>query len=592
MSAADPRPESESAALRRHLIKWLRDQEGGAGSALRRAGRLGAFAGALVIPQAWFLAYGIARVVVGGATLADVLPWLLPVPLIMLVRFAITQWADRMALAGALAVKGQLRTALVRKLQALGTDYVQARSSGALATVVIDGVEALQPYYARYRPNLAVLYVVPLAIAAFVLPRDWISGLVLLVTAPVIPLFMFLIGHGTERLNQRQWRKLAQLSGRLLDALRHLTTIKLFNAAGREAESLARVSDEYRRTTMSVLRVAFLSSLALEFFATVGIALVAVLIGFRLLDGMMGFGVGLFALLLAPEFYAPLRRLGADYHARMEALAAAEGVVAVLEAPEPVRGTEEPRLPEKIAISFEDVGFAYGEMPALRGATLVLEPGTVTALVGASGSGKSTLLSLLATHRLPHGGRVMVAGHDLASISPSHWLRHVALVPQRPYLFAGSILDNIRLGQPDAPQSAVEAAATSAAIHDFIVSLPKGYATPVGEHGHTLSGGQAQRLALARAFLKPASVVLMDEGTAGLDHALEDDVGAALARLARGRTVLVIAHRLRTVQLADRIAVMAHGRIVETGSPAELGATDSRYARMLRADEEAEWAAI
>ncbi|MDM0014629.1 thiol reductant ABC exporter subunit CydD [Variovorax sp. J22P168] len=591
MSAAAPLADSESAALRRRLIQWLRDQEGGAGSTLRRAGMLGAFAGALVIPQAWFLAYGIALVVVGGATLAEALPWLLPVPPIMLVRFGITQWADRMALGGAIAVKGHVRAALVRKLQALGTDYVQARSSGALATVVIDGVEALQPYYARYRPNLAVLYVVPLAIAAVVLPRDWISGLVLLVTAPVIPLFMFLIGHGTERLNQRQWRKLAQLSGRLLDALRHLTTIKLFNAAGREADSLARVSDEYRRTTMSVLRVAFLSSLALEFFATVGIALVAVLIGFRLLDGMMGFGVGLFALLLAPEFYAPLRRLGADYHARMEALAAAEGVVAVLEASEPRRGTGEPSLPEKIAISFEDVAFAYGETPALQGATLALEPGTVTALVGASGSGKSTLLSLLATQRVPHGGRVVVAGHDLASISPSHWLQQVALVPQRPYLFAGSIRDNIRLGQPDAPQSAVEAVATSAAIHDFIMSLPDGYATPVGEHGHTLSGGQAQRLALARAFLKPAPVVLMDEGTAGLDHALEDDVGAALARLARGRTVLVIAHRLRTVQLADRIAVMEGGRIVEAGSPSELGAADTRFARMLRADEEAAWAA-
>lgn len=590
---ASPPPLEASALSRRALARWLRARQNDGSQALRRAGMLGALAGALVVPQAWFLAHGIAPVVVGSAGLAAVLPWLLPVPALLLLRFVLTLAADRAALRGTLEVKRAVRDALVRKLQALGPQYVQDRSSGELATTVVDGVEALQPYYLRYVPHMTALAIVPVVIAACVLPRDWISGAVLLVTAPVIPLFMFLIGHGTERLNQQQWRKLAQLSGRLLDALQRLTTIKLFNAAQREAALLARVADDYRRTTMAVLRMAFLSSLALEFFATVGIALVAVLIGFRLLEAELGFEVGLFALLLAPEFYAPLRRMGADYHARMEAIAAAERIVDVLDAPVSVAGRARPALTRRIEIDCENVEFAYDpERPALRGATLVLEPGTTTALVGRSGAGKSTLLSLLLGQRAPQSGRIRVGGHDLAELDPAYWLQHVAMVPQRPHLFAGTILDNIRLGAPDASQAAVEAAARAASAHDFIAALPRGYATPVGEHGHTLSGGQAQRIALARAFLKDAPVLLMDEATAGLDHESEARIGEALARLARGRTVLVVAHRLRTVQRADRVAVMEEGRIVEYGAPASLAAARTRYAALLRTAEGAPWVAI
>ncbi len=535
-----------------------------------------------MVPQAWFLAHAIAPVVVAKATLADVLPWLVGVPVLVVLRFVLGQAADRAALAAALAITQELRIALVRKMQQLGPAWVRERSTGALATTIVEGVEALQPYYLRYVPNLTVVAAVPLAIVAAVLPRDWISGVVLLVTAPVIPAFMILIGQGTERLNQRQWRTLAQLSARLLDALQRLTTIKLFNAAQREAALLARTADEYRRTTMAVLRMAFLSSLALEFFATVGIALVAVLVGFRLLDGEMALEAGLFALLLAPEFYAPLRRLGADHHARMEAIAAAEGIVDVLEAPVPVAGRARPPLGRRIDIRIDGVDFAYGDdAPVLQGVSLSLEPGRATALVGASGAGKSTLLSLLTGERRPARGRILVGGHDLADLDPAFWLAHVATVPQRPHLFAGTIRDNLCLGRPDATDGQIAAAAHAAAAASFIAALPAGYDTPVGEHGHTLSGGQAQRLALARAFLKDAPVVLVDEGTAGLDRATEDEIGEAIARLARERTVLVIAHRLRTVLRADTVAVMDEGRIVENGRPRALAAADSRFARMV-----------
>lgn len=445
-------------------------------------------------------------------------------------------------------------------------------------------MDALDPYVSRFMAHLGVLAALPPLILAVVLPRDWISGLVLLATAPVIPLFMVLLGQGAERANRRQWQRLARLSARLLDGLQRLATLKALNAGAREASRLAAAAEDYRRSTMGVLRVAFLSALALEFFATVGIAVVAVLIGFRLLDGALGFEAAFFVLLLAPEFYAPLRQLGVDYHARMEALAAAERILALLEdAPGPA-GATRPDFGCGITLACEGVGFAWEPgRPAVAQASLRLAPGTVTALVGPSGAGKSTLLSLLLGFIQPQQGRVTVAGHDLRDIDPDWWLRHVALVPQRPHMFAGSVLDNIRLGDPAIGLDRVRAAARQAAADGFIATLPLGYDTPLGEHGQTLSGGQVQRIALARAFLKDeAAVVLMDEGTAGLDRETEAVVAAAIRRLAAGRTVLVVAHRLATVRLADHVVFMEDGRIVEQGPRAALEGDGRRFAALLR----------
>ncbi len=577
-----PTPE-DAAATRRRLGRWLGAQRAFAPRPLRLAGLLGALAGCLVVPQAWLLAQAVAPVVTAGAGLAEVLPYLLPLPLLFLLRFALVQAADRAALQAATQIKAGVRDALVRRLQELGPAHVQGKASGALATTVIEGVDGLEPYYVRFVPHMLAVAVVPLVVLAAVLPRDWISGVVLLVTGPVIPLFMLLIGLGTEALNQRQWRRLARLGGRLLDGLQRLATLRMFNAAAREAQVLDAVSQEYRRATMAVLRVAFLSSLMLEFLATVGIALVAVLVGFRLLYGTMGFEAGFFALLLAPEFYAPLRQMGTDYHAKMEAMGAAEGIVAVLDAPVPPDGAGRPALPERIDIVCEGVDFAYeAGAPVLRGASLTLAAGQVTALVGPSGAGKSTLLALLLGLRRPEAGRILAGGHDLAQMARAHWLEHVALVPQRPHMFAGTVGDNIALGAPDAAPEAVRAAARMAGADGFITALPQGYDTPLGEHGHTLSGGQVQRIALARAFLKDAPVVLMDEATTGLDPETEAAITAAVARLARERTVLIIAHRLRTVRLADRIAVMEAGAIVEQGTHESLAAGRTRYAALLR----------
>ena len=578
-------PADAPGRRRAGVERWLRAEIAQAAkSGVRRAVVLGALAAALAVPQAWLLAHAIAPVVMEKAPLSSALPWLLPVLALLGLRFGLATASGRAGLAAAGRLKLRIRSALLRHLASLGPATNAGRSTGEAATVVLEGVDALDAYVSRFLAHLGVLVVVPPLVLAVVLPRDWISGLVLLVTAPVIPVFMILLGLGAEQLNRRQWLRLLRLSGRLLDGLQRLTTLRLLNAGDREAERLAEAAEDYRRSTMAVLRVAFLSALALEFFATVGIALVAVLIGFRLLDGALGFEAAFFVLLLAPEFYAPLRQLGLDYHARMEALAAAERILDLhAEAPMPA-GEARPALDADVRIECEGVSFAWEpDRPALRDFSLRLVPGEIVALVGPSGAGKSTLLSLLMGFLHPQTGRVLVNGHDLATLDPAHWLEHVAVVPQRPHMFEGSVLDNIRLGNPDASLDSVRVAARLAAADAFIAALPQAYDTPLGEHGETLSGGQVQRLALARAFLKDkARVLLLDEGTAGLDRGTEASVADAIRRLAAGRTTLIVTHRLATVHLADRVVFLDEGRIVEQGPRAALQADDGRFARLLR----------
>lgn len=582
MADAEERdPNGTDASIERWLRARVDETER---KTIRYAMALGALGAALAIPQAWLLAHAMAPTVLERVPLTAVLPWLLPILAILALRFGLACASSHRALGAAGRVKTRIRAALLEHLARLGPGRMVGRSSGEMATVVIEGVDALEPYISRFLAHLGLLAAVPPAILIAVLPRDWISAAVLLATAPVIPLFMVVLGHKAAALNRAQWTELARLSGRLLDGLQRLTTIRLLGAGEREARLLSQASEDYRRSTMAVLRVAFLSSLALEFFATVGIAIVAVLIGFRLLDGTLGFEAAFFALLLAPEFYAPLRQLGVDYHARMEALAAAERILAILrEEPVPA-GDGRPAFGPAVTIDCEAIGFAWEPArPTVDAVSLSLAPATITALVGPSGAGKSTLLSLLLGFLPPQRGRILVDGHDLAGIDPSHWMRQVALVPQRPHMFAGTILDNIRMDDPAIGLDRVRAAARLAAADDFIQALPQGYDTRLGEHGQTLSGGQVQRLALARAFLKDeARLLILDEGTAGLDRATEAAVTEAVRKLARNRTTLVVAHRLATVRMADRIVFMEGGRIVEQGDRAALEADGSRFAALLR----------
>ena len=577
---------SPDSQLKKTLDAWLARRAGDIRAPLRMSIAMGLVAGLAVIVQAALLAWVVDAVIVRGATLPSVWPALVAMLPAVGLRFVAVQAAQRYAFAGAATLRIALRGELIRKIQALGPAWLANESSGALSTHLVAGVDALEGYYARWLPQRALSALLPLAFVAVIFPVDRVSGLVLVLTAPLIPLFMALLGKDAVAANQRQWRRLARLSARLLDTLAGLATLKRFNASRREAEIVARVSESYRVSTMEVLRIAFLSSVALEFLSTVSIAMVAVLIGFNLLYAKVHFQPAFFVLLLAPEFYLPLRTLGTHYHARIEAIAAAERIADILAAPLPSHPAQRAMLRQSqpCRIRFESVSFAHAEgCAALDALSFVAAPGAVTALVGPSGAGKSTALNLLLGFASPQAGSISIEGMDLSAIDEASWLANVAWVPQRAHLFAGTVLENLRLASPDASFARVREAAELADADEFIAALPAGYDTLVGERGIGLSGGQIQRLALARAFLKDASVVLLDEPTAHLDARTQERIHAAIERLARGRTVLLAAHRPATARLATHIVVIDRGRAVESGSHDELMSRDGLYRRMVGA---------
>jgi ATP-binding cassette, subfamily C, bacterial CydD len=542
---------------------WLRRRALPVRRLLLLAVSLGLAAGVLLIVQAGLLGAIVQAVMFDGRSAADVRTPLLLLPAIMAARFALVWAGENCGFQAALKVKADVRMQLYTHLQGMGPQRLRARSTGELAHQVVDGVEGLEGYYARFLPQAALAALIPLAVLAFVFPLSLTSGLILLGTAPFIPLFMVLIGGQAEKLNQRQWRRLAALSARFLDSLQGLTTIRAFSAGGREARIISRITDEYRQTTISVLRVAFLSALVLEFLATVSIALVAVFIGFRLLAGDMPFQSGFFILLLAPEFYLPLRALGTQYHARLSASAAAEGLLAILSEPvayaDPDRpGTARPHW-DRVTLRLETLGFGYpGGAPILRGLDLEVPTTGLTAIAGPSGTGKTTALRLLLGSLTPDKGRIRVNGTDLADLDTTAWLAHVAWMPQAAYLFQGTLLDNLLLppGRPPDPDRLRQAAALTGLDHD-LAALPHGWETRLGESGAGLSGGQQRRLALTRAVLKGAPLVLLDEPTAHLDGAGRATVVAALRTLAGRHNVVVATHDPAVLAAADRVLPLA-----------------------------------
>jgi ATP-binding cassette subfamily C protein CydD len=570
-------------AVSRALDGWLRRRAAIAKQPLRAAILLGAVNGLLLVPEAWLLARSITAVIFHHRTLATVVPFLGVILGLAVLRALLSHGATVLAMAASSRVKTDIRHALHAKIAALGPGFLGTQRSGDLASLLVEGVDALDNYYAAYLPQMAVATFLPVALLVVIFPVDWVSGIILLVGAPLIPIFMILIGRGTERLNQTQWRRLALMSAHFFDVVEGLSTLKLFGASRDAAGLIGRMSEDYRLSTMRVLRVAFLSSLVLEFFTTLGVAMIAVFVGFRLYYGEIQFLPGLFVLLLAPEFFRPLRAMGTQYHARMEAIGASERIVALLETPEPETPAGVVSLPAAGPgiIRFEEVSFSYapGE-PALQGINLTLRPGERVALVGPSGSGKSTVARLLLGLAQPECGRITLGDTDLASLAPDDWFREISWMPQRPTLFAGTLAENIRLGAPDASMAEIVRAAEAAAAHRFISRLPAGYETVIGERGQGLSGGEIRRVALARALLKPARLLVLDEAEASLDAETAGLIRAAIGRLPRATAVLLIAHRLESAEAADRILVLRQGRIVEEGTPATLRAGGGDYAAM------------
>ncbi|MFE7398481.1 thiol reductant ABC exporter subunit CydD [Streptomyces sp. NPDC057557] len=533
---------------------------------------LGVVGAALVIAQAML----IAEVVVGGfedgRTVSGLRTPLIMLAAVSLGRGLVSWLTELAAYRASAAVKSELRGRLLERAAALGPGWLSGQRTGSLVALATRGVDALDDYFARYLPQLGLAVVVPVAVLARIVTEDWVSAAIIVVTLPLIPLFMILIGWATQSRMDRQWRLLSRLSGHFLDVVAGLPTLKVFGRAKAQAESIRTITSQYRRATLRTLRIAFLSSFALELLATLSVALVAVTIGMRLVHGELDLYTGLVVLILAPEAYLPIRQVGAQYHAAAEGLSAAEEIFSVLETEPRPGGTQD--IPESLRLELEGVTVRHeGRTEAsLDGASLVVDEGETVALVGPSGVGKSTLLDVVLGFTAPDEGRVRIGGVDLAALAPEHWRERIAWVPQRPYLFAGTIAENVRLARPDADDGAVTAALRDAGAYDFVAELPDGAQTLLGEDGAGLSAGQRQRLALARAFLADRPLLLLDEPTASLDGETEAGIVEAVRRLAAGRTVLLVVHRPALLSVADRVVTLEPGLTLRPEKPEAFAA--------------------
>ncbi len=529
---------------------------------------IGLVATGLIIAQATLLAMVISGVFMDGESFADVAPLLGWLALVSIGRGLADAGFETSGRFGAAKVMAELRGRLAEHLLLKRPGALQEEHSGELVNSAIGGVEALESYFARYLPQAVLAAIVPIAILAWVFPYDWKSGAILAVTAPLIPLFMILIGLLTENRTRKRWSHMSKLSAHFLDLVGGLETLRANGRAEAQSESIAEVGEQYRRETMGALRIGFLSALVLELLAMIGVAMVATAIGIQLVGGHLGLEAGLVVLLLAPELYMPLRQLGNQFHASADGMAAAERIFEVLDQPAAVSVPEHPvPAPEPAAgaIRFENVGFAYPDRPPVfEGLDMTIAPGETVALTGPSGGGKTTLVSLLLRLADPASGRVTCDGVDLKSADPRDWRSKIAWVPQRPTIFAGTVADNLRLSNPVATTEKVERVLGLTGLDRVVAELPEGLETVVGEGGRSLSLGQSQRLALGRALVSDAPLVVFDEPTAHLDEESEDIIASALTELTRDRSCLVVSHRDRPVAAADRVLRLQYGELNET----------------------------
>ncbi|HEY6474126.1 MAG TPA: thiol reductant ABC exporter subunit CydD, partial [Acidimicrobiales bacterium] len=516
---------------------------------------VGAVAAFLVIAQAWLIATVVADAFLRHRGVASLRAPLLALLGVVAGRALLAWAAERAAFRASAAAKSDLRRAASERIAGLGPAGLDRRDPGQLTVLLTTGIDALDGYFSRYLPQLFLAVIVPVAIVAVVAGADWVSAVLIAITVPLIPIFMALVGAVTRSRTATRIRALHRLAGHFLDVVAGLPTLKVFGRAKAQARSIADVTARYRVATMGTLRLTFLSSLVLELLATVSVALVAVAVGLRLLGGNLGFHDALFVLVLAPEAYLPLRALGTHFHASADGLRAAEEVFELIEEPaaDARSGSRVSPAGPGIVVAGLELTYPGRRIPAIRDVGLVVEPGETVALIGPSGCGKSTVLSVVLGLRSPDAGTVRLGGVDLADVDLDDWRRHLAWVPQRPHLFARTVAENVRLGRPDASDAHVAAALDAAGLTKVVRHLPRGMDTPLGEGGAGLSAGERQRLALARAFVRNAPLLLLDEPTASLDNETEADVLAAVRELAEGRTALIVAHRPALAALADRV---------------------------------------
>ncbi len=546
----------------------------------------GVLGGILIIYQAYDLADIVNRVYLGHENLSQVQYLLENLLLVIGLRALLTLFGESGALSLATRVQARLRLRLSQRILDAGPMYVNREQAGELVNTLIQGVEDLEPYLARYIPQVAMTALVPTIILIDVFAKDWISGLILLITLPLIPFFMILIGRQAEAKTQKQWSLLSRLSAHFLDVLQGLTTLKLLGQSANQAHGIERASDQFRQATMASLRIAFLSALVLELLASLSMAMVAVAIGLRLISGVMAFRTAFFLLVLVPEFYIPWRALGTRFHDGLGGMKAAQRIFQILDAPQWTKAFGTQRLSNVEApLSFENVSFSYEgrENRAVEEVTARIRAQERIAIIGPSGSGKTTLLFLLMGFAHPDSGLIRTGDTPLESVDMTWWRTQVSFLTQSPYIFSGTVRDNLLMAKPSATGQELHGALKTAGAWEFVEDLPQGLETNIQERGRRLSGGQKQRLALARAFLQDAPIVLMDEPTANLDAETEASLWTDLEKLLAGRTVLVVAHRLSTVMHMDKIWVMNQGHLVQQGTATELESEPGLYRELMQA---------
>jgi len=573
------------------LTRWLKQQSIISRRWLTLSRLLGVVSGVLIVAQAWLLASILNHMIIEHIPREALL---LPFALLVLV-FILRSWVvwlrERVGFHAGAQIRFAIRRRVLDRLQQAGPAWIQGKPAGSWATLILEQIDDMHDFYARYLPQMALAASVPLLIVITLLPINWAAALILLGTAPLIPLFMAMVGMGAADANRRNFKALARLSGHFLDRLRGMETLRIFGRGEAETESIRRASQDFRSRTMEVLRLAFLSSGVLEFFASLSIALVAVYFGFSYLGelnfGHYGTGVTLFAgflaLVLAPEFFQPLRDLGTFYHAKAQAVGAADSLKTFMEAPlaHPQRGDITLNAGEPITLTAEELIVKSPEGAVLAGPlTFTLSSKARVVVVGRSGSGKSSLINALLGF-LPYEGSLRVNGIELSAIDPDSWRNAISWVGQNPQLPAATLRENVLLSRPDASEAALQAALDKAWVSEFLPLLPEGLETQPGDQAVRLSVGQAQRVAVARALLSSCQLLLLDEPSASLDAHSEQRVMQALTAASHQQTTLMVTHQLENLAEWDAVWVMQEGRIVEQGSYDELAAAGGVFAALL-----------
>ncbi|MBS0042880.1 cysteine/glutathione ABC transporter permease/ATP-binding protein CydD [Shewanella sp. M16] len=609
-------------SLEKSLLVWLKAQKKACGLFLKLSLWLGMISAVAMVAQAYIIATILDGVIIGqvipltdnaqtissSVNIDTYTPHFIALIALMLLRALLAYGRERASFEAGKRLRGHIRAAVMDKLTKLGPAFIKGKPAGSWASIVLEQVEDLQDFYARYLPQISLAGFIPILILAAVFPINWAAGLILLLTAPLIPMFMILVGMGAADANRKNFSALARLSGHFMDRLKGLSTLKLFHRGDAELKVIASASEEFRSRTMSVLRMAFLSSAVLEFFAAVSIAVLAVYFGFSYL-GHLDFGyygahanissstdpdmggipfslfTGLFILILAPEFYQPLRDMGTHYHAKAQAIGAAEALITLLEHPEPeFAGHVRINSIETLSADNLEV-FSVDGTRLLGPLSFELKEGERLALVGPSGAGKTSLLNALLGF-LPYKGHLLINGHELSALDLAHWRQHLAWLGQEPQLFHGTVRDNVALADPTLPDNTLWHLLAEANISDFVKAQPLGLDAPVGEQSSGLSVGQAQRIALARALGQQASLFVLDEPTASLDSQSEQAVSSALNRAMAGKMCIMVTHRLDQLDQMDTILVLDKGLIVQRGDFTTLSDTHGLLQTLLRENVE------